>query len=168
MALVQLILKLRKKVAINAPDNDRAHAYLVSAAMHLVYPQGIAGPMRIIGPGDLMRRYDDGFTEVAKVQAILDGVDFTDPTPFGSDFDTQQRKLFDKIIAVSKDVAQACPEDDDAHRLLIEASMKMVFPNNLGGAYRIVGPGDILVRYRDGMVDAEKAEAIARVRKQAT
>ena len=77
------------------------------------------------------------------------------------DLSLKWQELNKEIIAVNKMVAAHCPDNDEAHQHVINAAMCLVFPNNYGGPYRIIGSGDVLIRYEDGFVEIGKARAIA-------
>lgn len=83
------------------------------------------------------------------------------PSKSNIDLELKWQELHDEILAASKLVAAKCPDSDAAHEQLIQASMCLVFPNNYGGPYRIIGPGDIINRYDEGFKAVAKAREIA-------
>lgn len=165
--LYEKILESRLKVAKNLPDCKQAQVLLIEAGMMLVYPKADYDSLQPPRLDSVLLRLEAGFDALDRVEMLLNGAKMVGPVGSESRMYGRQSELHDRILTVSKEIASTCPENVEAHELLIEASKKLVLPSD----HFVTDHGhnafdDAIVHYDRGLVYVARAATIAEICKQ--
>lgn len=150
------LLAVSKRASAKVPSDTVAHEMVMDAAMRQILPRN-AAPLRIVGLGDYVRRYEEGIALVREADAYISSASGTDSsTPANADFkapatDVAWKMLYDSILDAYLKVSTKKPGDDELHILVLEACSHLVLPVNYGGPSRIITRADYVDYYNRGL-----------------
>ncbi|MBP7861004.1 hypothetical protein KA183_04925 [bacterium] len=147
------LLAVAKRASAKAPTDSVAHEMVMDAATRQVLPRNSSGPLRIVGLGDYIRRYQQGIDLVNEADAHISALststsiaDFKAPAT-----DVAWKMLWDSILETFLKLSAQKPGDEELHILILEACCHLVLPVNYGGPSRIITRADHVNHYNRGL-----------------
>lgn len=146
------LLAVAKRASAKAPTDSLAHEMVMDAATRQVLPRPSA-PLRNIGLGDYIRRYEEGIELIKEADAHISALsstasiaEFKAPAT-----DVAWKMLWDSILESYLKLSAQKPDNEELHILILEACCHLVLPVNYGGPTRIITRADHVNHYNRGL-----------------
>lgn len=149
------LLAVAKRASSAVPGDSVAHEMVMDAATRQILPRSSA-PLRIVGLGDYVRRYDEGLALIHEADAYISqmqasGTTSTERELKAPAIDVAWKMLYDAILDAYLKVSLKKPGDEELHILILEACCHLVLPVNYGGPSRIITRADHVEYYNRGL-----------------
>ncbi len=146
------LLAVAKRASAKAPTDSVAHEMVMDAATRQVLPRPSA-PLRIVGLGDYIRRYQEGIELVNEADAHISALSSTSSIAElkAPATDVAWKMLWDAILETYLKLSAQKPDNEELHILILEACCHLVLPVNYGGPSRIITRADHVNHYNRGL-----------------
>lgn len=146
------LLAVAKRASAKAPSDSLAHEMVMDAATRQVLPRPSA-PLRTVGLGDYIRRYQEGIELIKEADAHILNLSSTNSN---SQFkapatDVAWKMLWDAILEAYLKLSAQKPDNEELHILILEACCHLVLPVSYGGPTRIITRADHVNHYNRGL-----------------
>lgn len=149
------LLAVAKRASTKVPSDSVAHEMVMDAAMRQMLPRNASAPLRIIGLGDYIRRYEEGIALVHEADAYISQASGSSSAPTtdlkAPATDVAWKMLYDAILEAYLKVSTKKPGDEELHILILEACCHLVLPVSYGGPSRIITRADYVEYYNRGL-----------------
>jgi hypothetical protein len=147
------LLSVAKRASAKAPTDSVAHEMVMDAATRQVLPRNLSAPLRIVGLGDYVRRYQQGIDLVNEADAHISALSTTASIAElkAPATDVAWKMLWDAILESYLKLSAQKPDNEELHILILEACCHLVLPVNYGGPSRIITRADHVNHYNRGL-----------------
>lgn len=147
------LLAVAKRASAKAPTDSLAHEMVMEAATRQVLPRNTSAPLRIVGLGDYIRRYQEGIELIKEADTHILNLSSTSSNPQfkAPATDVAWKMLWDAILESYLKLSAQKPDNEELHILILEACCHLVLPVSYGGPSRIITRADYVNHYNRGL-----------------